>query len=100
MRKCTRCGSEINIESHHKRPRYKGGNNSKKNKEDLCRACHDFKHAEINIKDSLKYYKKRIKLLEHRLNVLRKLNTPEEIIQKGYQSYWIDPTTHEIKRGK
>jgi 5-methylcytosine-specific restriction endonuclease McrA len=98
QRHCTRCGSTSGLERHHKIPRYKGGKNRKSNLEDLCKACHDFKHAEMAINDKLKYYRKRIKLLNHRLDVLKTLNAPNIIIIKGYRSYWLDDTTHEIRR--
>jgi hypothetical protein len=124
MRTCTRCGSTISIEKHHIIPRSEGGKTNDKNLRDLCKECHDFIHAEMDIRkalkfsnkrvkflkkmllsagnsrftrkrqNSLKYYLKRVKLLKHRLDVVRSLNAPSIIIIKGYQSYWKDVTTH------
>jgi 5-methylcytosine-specific restriction endonuclease McrA len=96
LRQCTRCGSNLNIEKHHIKPRSKGGKSNKKNLRDLCRQCHDFIHAEMEVTNKIKYYRKRIRLLRHRLEVLRKYNEPEIIKENGYQSYWKDPTTHEM----
>jgi len=100
---CIRCGREDEIEIHHIVARSEGGGDEPDNKEELCKACHDFEHTRRSIMAALATEKKRrdggdinrIKVYEHRLEVLEKLNTPELIRERGtYLSYWTDDTTH------
>lgn len=101
---CVRCGRIEAIESHHIVPKSEGGSDEPENKEDRCEACHDYKHAKMNIEATLRYEKnmgdvERIRVYEHRLEVLEQLNTPELIRERGiYQSYWGDTSTHELPR--
>ena len=101
---CVRCGRSERIENHHITPKSKGGGDEPENKEPRCSACHDYEHARRNILLALEKEKrrkqfKRVAVLEHRLNVLEELNTPELIMSRGYyQTWWIDESTHEYPR--
>ena len=98
---CFRCGRSEKIENHHIKPKSEGGNNNVENKEPICSACHDFEHARRNIlltleKERRQKQFKRVAVLEHRLEVLERLNTPEFIRERGrYQTWWVDESTHE-----
>jgi len=87
---------------------------------DLCKDCHAFVHSDDRIlkemqgnwsaikwwverfseKDAAKFLRRiehfisRIKLLDLRLKVLRKLNTVGNIKKYGYRTYWINERTH------
>lgn len=110
---CRRCGRKEDIENHHIIARVEGGTDEPENKEELCSACHDFEHAKRNLLKSIEDWKEklersrkfsrrqairsRLRLYEHRLEVLESLNTPEQISLTGkYTSYWLDDTTHEV----
>ena len=104
MKKCVWCGRDnVPLEEHHIIPRIDGGSDDPENKEPRCVPCHKFRHAELNILQALEKEKgdaqnknrlERIAVLEHRLEVLRSLNTPELIRERGtYQTYWGDETT-------
>ena len=101
---CVRCNRHEKIESHHIKPKSEGGNDNSENKEPRCSACHDYQHAKLNILATLEKEKqrgqfKRIAVLEHRLEVLERLNAPELIRERGcYQTWWIDESTHEYPR--
>ena len=101
---CIRCGSDKNIERHHKIMRCLGGSNDDNNLEDRCRPCHKYEHTKRELEASLMYEKSRgqvdrIACYEHRLAVLNKLNTVEIIRERGtYVSYWIDRTTRYLPR--
>jgi 5-methylcytosine-specific restriction endonuclease McrA len=101
---CIRCGREEKIELHHIKPKVEGGSDDTENKEPLCSACHDYEHAKQNIIKTLERERKRrqskrVAVLEHRLDVLETLNTPELIRQRRtYQTWWIDESTHEYPR--
>jgi len=101
---CIRCGREESLESHHIIEKSHGGGDEAENKERRCSACHDYEHAERKLLASLEYEKRRgqvdrIRVYEHRLEVLEKLNTPELIKERGtYISYWTDNTTHRLPR--
>jgi hypothetical protein len=130
-RKCRRCKTDKLIESHHIIFKSHGGTNEDKNKEDLCKACHDYEHTKFSVveyleycenrleslnvsvkkinknnsfykswKKSINYYKKRVKLVKYRLEVLESLNLVENVLQYGYRSYWIDQKTHGPRRRK
>lgn len=102
--RCIRCGREESLESHHIVERCHGGGDEEENKEQRCSACHDYEHARRNLLASLEYEKRRgqvnrIRVYEHRLEVLDKLNTPELIRERGkYISYWTDNATHRLPR--
>ena len=102
--RCIRCGRAERIEEHHITPRSVGGEDKPENKEPRCSACHDFEHAKRKILATLEKERqrkqfKRVAILERRLEVLEKLNTPELIRERGfYQTYWIDESTHEYPR--
>jgi hypothetical protein len=102
--KCIWCGRDnVPLEEHHIIPRIDGGSDDPDNKEPRCVPCHKFRHAELRILKALEGERqddqninqhKRMAVLEHRLEVLRSLNTPELIRERGtYQTYWIDETT-------
>ena len=99
---CARCGRNENIEKHHIIPKSEGGSEDDKNKKELCLACHDFIHARRLLKSHLKIEKRRgdvnrIKVWEHRLERLNKINKPKLIKARGsYISYWTDDTTHYL----
>lgn len=111
---CVRCGSTEQIERHHIRQRIHGGSDDDENMEDRCVPCHKFEHVKRNIVRAIKKWTKRLKveqkeslkkamsdrlkLLNHRLEVLEKLNTPEIIRATGkYTPYWTDKTTHNTE---
>jgi len=97
---CVRCGRDLQLEEHHIIERCKGGNDAPDNKEYRCEPCHKFEHTKRGILVSLERAKKqgqpeRVVVLEHRLEVLERLNTVELIQERGtYISYWEDETTH------
>lgn len=101
---CIRCGRNKQIEDHHIKPKIEGGGNELENRELRCLACHDFEHAKRKILATLERERgrkqfKRMAVLEHRLEVLEELNSPELIRERGYyQTYWIDESTHEYPR--
>lgn len=45
--KCTQCGSEEHLETHHILPLYQGGGNSAANLQTLCKTCHKEKHRSL-----------------------------------------------------
>jgi hypothetical protein len=94
-RKCVRCGREGKIERHHIKFRSRGGSDKPSNLLNLCKSCHIYLHTRDKILQSLVRNVKMFNLLNHRLEVLDKLNSVE-VFQKGgnYQSYWTDKTTH------
>ena len=98
--RCVRCGRKKQLEEHHIIPRSEGGSDDPENKEWRCVADHKYIHAKWNILKALEKQKergevRRVAVLEHRLEVLEKLNTPKLIRKRGtYQSYWEDETTH------
>ena len=97
---CFRCGRAKDIEKHHIILRSEGGSDDDNNKKALCLACHDFIHARRLKKSHLNMERRlgdvpRIKVWEHRLEVLNKLNKPKLIRVRGtYIGYWEDDTTH------
>lgn len=100
QKKCSRCGSTKNIESHHIVFKSEGGSDKKSNRKDLCNGCHDYIHAEAAVQKKIAYYEKMLKLLQYRLQILNEFNTPENILQFGYRSYWIDEKTHGDNPGR
>ena len=101
---CIRCGSDNQIERHHIVMKAGGGSDDEKNLEDRCRACHDFVHTWREIMGALEYERQRgqqdrIRVYEHRLQVLEDLNSPEIVRDRGtYVSYWTDNSTHRLPR--
>ena len=99
---CIRCGRTEDLEEHHIIARDDGGSDDPENKEWRCRPCHKYEHAKRNILRTLGKERKRgqgdrIRVLEHRLTVLKEFNTLELIRERGtYQSYWEDGTTHKL----
>jgi len=64
IRKCTRCGSSENIESHHIIFKSQGGSDDKENRKDLCKACHDYEHAKKNVDDYIFFLEVRLESLK------------------------------------
>ena len=117
---CSRCKRTENLEKHHIIFKSQGGSDKKSNLRNLCRDCHDYIHTESKVVDEIKHnlnsikwwaehfrsknadqvirrieYKiKRIKLLTKRLQVLRELNSIENIKIHGYRTYWVNTRTH------
>jgi len=101
---CIRCGREDHIERHHIIEQLAGGDDDPENLEDRCRDCHLFEHMRRGIMRSLEYERRRgqqdrIRVYEHRVEVLEALNTPELVRGRGtYVSYWTDSSTHRLPR--
>lgn len=101
---CIRCGRTKQLEEHHIKERSRGGPDEPHNKEWRCSPCHKYEHTRRALLGSLEYEKQRgqkdrIKVYEHRLEVLEALNTPELIRERGtYLSYWTDRTTRYLPR--
>jgi len=101
---CVRCGRTEQIEQHHIIERCEGGGDAPVNKEERCEACHKFEHARRQIQTALEHERKRgqadrVRVYEHRLEVLGRLNTPRLIRERGaYLSYWTDHSTHYLPR--
>jgi len=87
---CSRCGSEKNVESHHIIYKSQNGDNSDANRIPLCQACHDYRHClESNQKMLAKETQSdRIEVLQKRLEIIERENTPLLILRRGYYSYW------------
>lgn len=106
MPSCVRCGRTEQLEEHHIKEQSRGGSNEPHNKEWRCRACHKYEHAHRNVEWFLEHIKRqgqrdRVKVCEHRLEVLEALNTPELIRERGtYLSYWADASTHYLPEKK
>lgn len=86
---CKRCGyiGDL-IEKHHKKHKAHGGSDANPNRIYYCTHCHDYEHAKDNILQAIKAEEKRIIVLRKRLEILEQLNTPRNIRQNGYQSYF------------
>ena len=101
---CKRCGRAEQIERHHIRERCVGGGDEPENMESLCEPCHKFEHARRRIEGALEHERQRgqaerVRVYEHRLEVLERLNTPELIRERGtYVSYWADHSTRYLPR--
>ena len=101
---CIRCGRNEQIESHHIKARSEGGGDEPENKQGLCSPCHDYEHTKRNLLAFLEREKEggqsdRIRMVERRLEVLERLNTPDIIRERGtYKTYWEDETTHHLPR--
>ncbi len=110
---CIRCGREYKIEIHHKAHRINGGGEEPENKQARCRDCHKYQHTKERIIDNaIRYLNwlrygpefgqrvvegrelKNLHIQLHRLAVLEQENTVQQIVARGYTSYWTDPTTH------
>ena len=99
---CIRCRRNEKIESHHIKARNEGGGEELENKQALCLPCHDYEHTKRQLLAALQHEKKkgqinRIRMVEYRLEVLERLNTPDLIRERGtYKPYWEDETTHDM----
>ena len=92
---CSRCGREAKIEKHHIVGKIDGGLDRDSNLANLCVPCHKFTHAERRILKDIERLVVHRCLLRHRLEILRKFNTPKLIKERGtYKSYWKDEATH------
>lgn len=120
LSKCERCDATENIEKDHIIMKTKGGSDDASNKRLLCRGCHDYRHAKDNILKEIQRYDRkekhsedygqfkgfinRLTMLQYRLAILEKFNTPELIRERQkYKSYWEDPKArycHWYKRIK
>lgn len=86
---CKRCGYiGEKIEKHHKKYKCDGGSDANPNRKYYCTHCHDYEHAKDNILKAIRAERKRLMILEKRLEILERLNTPDNIRQNGYQSYF------------
>jgi len=85
---CERCGYLNNLERHHVKARAEGGKDDPSNLKWLCRACHDYQHAKEAVLKAINAEKRRLAVLEKRLALIERENTPEKIRQRGYQSYF------------
>ena len=107
---CIRCGRGEKltlIEQHHIVPKIEGGSNDSNNKEPRCIPCHKYAHAKLKILKAIEVQKRggrmsrqleRIAVLEYRLKVLKKLNTPELIRERG--TYQCITTRRIYQEGK
>lgn len=86
--KCTRCGYLNNLEKHHKKHKIEGGSDANPNRRRLCTDCHDYQHAKDTVLKAIKAEKKRLEVLEKRLEIIEAENTPERISERGYQAYF------------
>ena len=85
---CTRCGYLENLESHHIKHKADGGSDEPSNRRYLCQGCHDYQHAKETVLKAIAQEEERIKVLKKRLELIEKENSPDQIHQRGYQSYW------------
>ena len=88
MKTCNRCGYLKNLEKHHKKHKASGGSDSDPNRVWLCQGCHDYTHAKEAVIKAIKAERKRLEILEKRLEVIERENTPEKILERGYQPYF------------
>lgn len=101
---CVRCSGQCNLEEHHIIEVLQGGSNEPSNKEWRCQACHKYEHVKRNLLYSIEYETQRgqvnrIECYQHRLEVLKALNTIELIRSRGsYLGYWTDNSTHYLPR--
>lgn len=97
--KCIRCGSDRDIEIHHKIQRVDGGPSEDYNLEPLCIPCHDYEHAKRELQKHVnkETQQNRLDVFNHRMEVLEENNTVEMILSRGtYKPYWDDKTTHYL----
>lgn len=85
---CRRCGLTDKLEKHHKKHKVDGGSDKSPNRKWLCTDCHDFQHAKDTVMAAIKAEKERLAILEKRLEIIERENTPEKIRANGYQSYF------------
>lgn len=85
---CERCGYLEKLEIHHRKPKIEGGKDKTSNYKVLCRGCHDYEHARRTVMKAIEAEKRRLVVLETRLSIIEKENTPESIQKRGYQSYF------------
>jgi hypothetical protein len=85
---CERCGIVKNLEEHHIVYRSHGGSDAAENKVTLCFSCHDYRHAKEAVEKAITWERKRLAVLERRLEIIEKENTPELIQARGYQPYF------------
>jgi hypothetical protein len=87
--KCKRCGYIGDLlEKHHKKQKVAGGSDANPNRIWYCIGCHDYEHARRNIIEAIKSEQSRLDVLNKRLEILDRLNTPERIMENGYQGYF------------
>jgi len=87
-RACSRCGFLNHLEKHHKKHKIDGGSDANPNRRWLCQGCHDYQHARDAVLKAIKVEKKRLAILEKRLEIIEQENTPEQIRKRGYQPYF------------
>lgn len=91
---CTRCTRTTKLERHHKQRRIDGGGDEESNLEDLCQPCHRYETTRFDIVTKLEDevmsgQLNRISVLQARLAVLNRINSPARIKLRGsYRSYW------------
>ncbi len=76
------------MEKHHKKHKADGGLDANPNRIWYCDQCHDFIHARDEILKSIKLEEARLVVLRKRLEIIERLNTPDNIHEEGYQSYF------------
>ncbi len=97
--KCGRCGYLYSLEKHHKKHKALGGSDANSNRRWLCQGCHDYQHAKDAVMRAIKAEEKRLAILNKRLEIIERENTPERILERGYQAYFelysksLSPTT-------
>ena len=87
-RACGRCGYLNNLEKHHKKRKVDGGSDANPNRRWLCEACHDYQQAKDAVLKAIKAERDRIAILEKRLAIIERENTPDKIRERGYQAYF------------
>lgn len=103
--KCKRCGYIGGLlEKHHKKQKVDGGSDSSPNRIWYCVGCHDYEHARRKIIEAIEVEQDRIAVLNKRLEILDRLNSPQQVKKRGYQGYFKDfskplPSPSECVRG-
>jgi hypothetical protein len=107
---CRRCDSDANVEKHHIVHKINGGTDFD-NIVELCRSCHKYQHTKERLLDSIRDYAAQLRGISitksqvsevankisnniHRLTVNEDYNTPDQIKERGYYSYWNNKLTH------
>jgi len=86
-RECCRCKTDKLIESHHIIFKSHGGNDEDENKEDLCKACHDYTHAKFLVLEYLEYCKNRLEALQVSVKNINKHNSYYKNWKKSISYY-------------
>ena len=87
MSQCSRCGSSKNVESHHIIMKSRGGSDDDTNRKNLCKECHDFVHAELNIIEYLDYVWKNPDYYRQKLNKMDKDSRYYESVRRSIKYY-------------